>query len=434
MRRLLLTAVLIVSLLSLYAQSSPREEILANPNLSASNSVAYPGPKTRSYTPAPYGKKPFYLSHYGRHGSRYLTKPEDYDYLPNVMGIAEEKGMLTPFGKDVLRRVRIMKEMTRNRLGDLTELGKQQNRDIALRMTENFPELFKGNAQIKLRSTLVPRCVMSMMSAVQELTAINPKLRIDFDASFSDMYYLYFVDEALREHIKSDTLKVAYDTFCKRHWKEYRLSASLFNDTAYINKEIDIHRVNYYLYRLAGSIQNTDLRDEMTLYDVFTSDEIYENWLTGNAYWFTGFGFTPLNGNMQPFAQRNLLRNIVLQADTAIMNDKPSVFLRYGHDTIILPLVCLINVNGYGTPYSDFEKLVDGGWIDYRVFPMAANLQLIFYRKNAKDKDVLVKILLNENEATLPIKSEVAPYYHWNDVRSYFMEILSSYKEGEKLN
>jgi len=124
-----------------------------------------------------------------------------------------------------------------------------------------------------------------------------------------------------------------------------------------------------------------------------------------------------------------LLRNIVLRADTAIMNDKPSVFLRYGHDTIILPLVCLINVNGYGTPYSDFEKLVDGGWIDYRVFPMAANLQLIFYRKNAKDKDVLVKILLNENEATLPIKSEVAPYYHWNDVRRYFMEILSSYKE-----
>ena len=429
MRRLLLTAVLIVSLLSLYAQSSPREEILANPNLSASNSVAYPGPKTRSYTPAPYGKKPFYLSHYGRHGSRYLTKPEDYEYLSNVLGRAEKMDKLTPLGKDALRRVRILAKMAQNRLGDLTELGKEQNRGIARRMTENFPQLFKKDTKIKARSTPVPRCVLSMMSAVQELTAINPELKIDFDASSYDMYYMNYQDEALRERIKNDTLKAAYDTFCKRHWREYRLSASLFNDTAYINKEIDVHQINYYFYRLAGSIQNTDLRDEMTLYDVFTTDEIYENWLTSNVYWFSGFGFTSLNGNTQPYSQRNLLRNIISQTDSVIKKDRPEVFLRYGHDTMILPLVCLIDVNGYGTSYSDFEKLAENGWVDYRVFPMSGNLQFVFYRKNIKDKDVLVKILLNENEATLPIKSEVAPYYHWNDVRRYFMEILSSYKE-----
>jgi hypothetical protein len=52
---------------------------------------------------------------------------------------------------------------------------------------------------------------------------------------------------------------------------------------------------------------------------------------------------------------------------------------------------------------------------------MGSNLQFIFYRSSPKDKDVLVKVLLNEQEATLPIATDCAPYYHWADVRSYCM-------------
>jgi hypothetical protein len=33
--------------------------------------------------------------------------------------------------------------------------------------------------------------------------------------------------------------------------------------------------------------------------------------------------------------------------------------------------------------------------------------------------------LLNEREATLPVKTDVAPYYHWIDVRDYFIDKLS---------
>ena len=44
-------------------------------------------------------------------------------------------------------------------------------------------------------------------------------------------------------------------------------------------------------------------------------------------------------------------------------------------------------------------------WWDYKITPMATNLQFVFYRNKAND--VLVKVLLNEDEATLPIKSDV---------------------------
>ena len=59
---------------------------------------------------------------------------------------------------------------------------------------------------------------------------------------------------------------------------------------------------------------------------------------------------------------------------------------------------------------------------------MGGNLQLVFYRSNPQDEDVLVKVLLNENEATLPIKSDEAPYYHWNDVRDYYLKMLDEYQ------
>ena len=60
---------------------------------------------------------------------------------------------------------------------------------------------------------------------------------------------------------------------------------------------------------------------------------------------------------------------------------------------------------------------------------MACNLQIVFYRNNPDDPDVLVKILLNEEEATLPLKSDITPYYHWKDVRTFFLQRLNSYQE-----
>ena len=59
---------------------------------------------------------------------------------------------------------------------------------------------------------------------------------------------------------------------------------------------------------------------------------------------------------------------------------------------------------------------------------MASNIQLVFYRKNANDKDVLVKVLLNEKEATLPLPSDIAPYYKWSDFREFYLKRIA---EGE---
>jgi hypothetical protein len=59
---------------------------------------------------------------------------------------------------------------------------------------------------------------------------------------------------------------------------------------------------------------------------------------------------------------------------------------------------------------------------------MAGNLQIIFYRKEATDRQPLIKVLLNEKEATLPLPSDLAPYYRWSDFRDFYLRKVA---EGE---
>ena len=49
-----------------------KKEIKENMLRSAGCYLAYPGPEQQVYSPTPEGYAPFYISHYGRHGSRWL--------------------------------------------------------------------------------------------------------------------------------------------------------------------------------------------------------------------------------------------------------------------------------------------------------------------------------------------------------------------------
>jgi len=406
----------------------PKNEMRDNLRLSASNFLVYPGPGSKVQTPAPKGLQPFYISHYGRHGSRYMSSPQEYDYAYDALRKAGEQDKLTALGQDVLERLAFIRSEGSGRYGELTPLGVEQTRAIARRMMERFPEVFEDDATIEAHSTIVTRTVLSMTNALLQMAAINPKLRISCEANFSDQY-LFYIDRELTDKVRNIESVGPYAEFCRRHecWK--RAMTALFNDTTYLSHAVSGERLNYYLFRMASSLQNHEARKQVTLYDLFTDEEIYENWLTQNAFWFLGYGFTPLNGNKQPYSQRYLLRQIIADADSCIQHPHPGATLRFGHDTALLPLVCLMDINGYGQSISDLEQLVKKGWVDYRVFPMAANLQLVFYRKAPDDTDVLVKVLLNEQEATLPLPDSQAPYYRWADFRTHYLELLDAYKQ-----
>ena len=195
----------------------------------------------------------------------------------------------------------------------------------------------------------------------------------------------------------------------------------LFNDTAYC-KTLDSKVLGNKMLNLAANVQSSELRHRLSLWDIFTEDEVYDFWLRINAFWYMYYGPSKPTNGAGMFMQSNLLQNIITTADTCLLLPHPGATLRYGHEVNVMPLVCLMNLNGYGETIDHLEDLDDRGWYNYNIYPMACNVQLVFYKPregSLRDADILVKVLLNEDEATLPVATDCAPYYHWKDVRAY---------------
>ena len=100
---ILLCALAISASLHVTAQSF-RKQISEHPELSANNYLAYPAPSGR-LTPAPSGYLPVYLSHYGRHGSRYLIHEQQYLRPIEVLQQADSAGVLTNEGKECFEEI-----------------------------------------------------------------------------------------------------------------------------------------------------------------------------------------------------------------------------------------------------------------------------------------------------------------------------------------
>ena len=395
-----------------------------------------------TYSKAPKGFKPFYMSHYGRHGSRYLLNTPQYADPYNILKQADDKGILTDFGKDVLRRIEIMAKDADGHLGDLTIVGQQQHRGIARRMVRNYPEIFNKKTTIVARSTTSHRVMASMTAAMMEFSSILPQMNIDYNCSDYDRGYMNSEDRAINSAKNSRERNAAVSAFNAKHNNPERLMCALFSDTTFITR--------YERTSSSGSVSVSDRSDDLytkiydiaanmgshsylgfDLDDVFTFDEWYDCWLQNNLYWFSVSGYHDLTQNIVPYGHATLLQDFLDKADEALANGTPSANLRYGHDTALYPLLCLMEVNDCGYSPKDIEDLANK-WVNYDIVHMASNLQLIFFKN--KKGTILVRALVDEKEAKLPVECykdskgvEYPYFYEWNKLEKYYRDILAKW-------
>lgn len=419
-----LTLLLSLSIGTAFAQTA-REEIHENIRCSGSNYLAYIDPST-SLTKAPAGYEPFYMSHYGRHGSRWLIDKTDYTYVISVLKKADEAGVLTDLGREALSKMERFYPTSINRLGELTTVGERQHHGIAKRMTQNFPEIFAGNAQIDARSTVVIRCILSMEAECEEIAAFNPKAKFHNDVSESFQYYLNQPwDGKVAESGRKGANEEAY--YKDKYTNPERLCKSLFSDQNYVYNNIEAKNFMYRLFDFVTNMQSHDT--DIDLFNLFTEDECYDQWKIRNISWYIGFGPSPISDGIMPFSQRNLLHNFIETADTLI--NKPEfngATMRFGHEVCVMPMACLLELDSCNRRVDDLESL-DQKWVNYRIFPMAGNIQLIFYRPKKRKGDILVKALLNEKETTMPVHTDKAPYYKWEDLKAYYLKKLNDFEK-----
>lgn len=398
------------------------EEISADLNKAGGVYLAYPKVEAKQ-TPAPKGYKPFYVSHYGRHGSRYLLGDGDYQWIIQLMTKADAVNGLTPLGKDVLQRLQLVWKETEGHGGDLTPLGVRQHQGIAERMSKNFPEVFRGKRQISARSTVVYRCAMSMVAFGDRLKGLNPQLDINYEMSEKYMSYLnYHTDRSNAfTHGEKGPWVEEYRKFEAAQVKPDRLVNSLFSNADFIRCEVNPANLMWGLYWIAVDMQ--DIETPLSFYDIFTAQEMFDLWQCVN-YRFYICNANPLASKGLVMANaKTLVENIIESADSAMKNRSIAATLRFGHDGNVIPLLALLQIENFDVAVAGPAEVYKH-WCDFKATPMASNVQLVFFEN--KNRDVLVKFLHNEKEVHIPVKTDIWPYYHWNEVKEYYQKRLSA--------
>jgi hypothetical protein len=205
-----------------------------------------------------------------------------------------------------------------------------------------------------------------------------------------------------------------------------RLMGILFNDADYV-KTIDATELSRQLFDLAGCTQYSEAAADMSLYNLFTPDEIHRHWMRRNAWAYIRYGGCTLSGGYQPYSQRRSLWNLFHMSDSVLTLDHPVVHLRYTHENVVMSLVCLLELDGFGLKTACLDSLENYGWADYRIAPLGGSIMMVLYRTDKDDPDPLVRVMLNGREARLPVPTDYAPYYHWQDVKRYYLRKLYVY-------
>ena len=395
MKRICHIVLLLGFVLTAWAQgNNALQQVKADPRKAYGTDYPYPQEKV-TLTKAPSGYTPFYISHYGRHGSRYYWNDVMYREVDSVLTKAHALGV-----------------------SELSDLGWEQHQFIARTMYNSFPEVFKNGGDVYAISSLVGRCVMSMAAFCLELTQQNPKIEIREESA-----------RKVLDGVKPDDRQNPLRKRWPRSKPRYEQNRSQFTGKDSLREMIiprvftsteglpgTAHHIGSNLINLYTSLPS--IGHEGIMEGIITDEELAARWEAENLGGYS-WVFGP-RYDMIP-----ILQDIIKKADDVLTGKTQRVAdLRFGHDTCLGPLTVLMGINGADKdPENPYDvKDCYQTWETCK----ASNLQLIFYHGKKQGQDILVKCLLNGQEATLPLPADQYPYYRWQDFKQFFTDRCNS--------
>ncbi len=397
------------------------------PNLAATIGSTYPGIPFGEVAKAPKGFESFYFTMVGRHGSRYEIDKHliCYDVL-KIFDKADKLGILTADGKALHQRLAKICEAQKDNNGEISALGFKQWAGIATRTFNRFEPVFRSG-NIEAKSSTSMRCVLSMVTFNQTIKGLCPKIDIWQNSREVELQMLRpLVDDP---KVSAEAKEICTDYRQNGAWKvarkEYFKSAdaSSFISKITTNRDLlikecgvesEMHLAYLASYTLLFA-ENFEMGDRALLTHLFTTKELYNVYVYNTAMWLNAFfGRGNEIVEMRQSHMRPLVEDILNKAQSAIEGKNPHVAnLRFTHDSYVGPLLSVIGYEGCVPQWSEDVEKAATSFNHGTISPMAANLQIVLYRN--KKGDVLVRSLLNERDAYLPIKCDTAPFYPWSD-------------------
>jgi hypothetical protein len=449
MKRLLTSLFLLAFCIGMGAQEDALRLITENPDRAANNMHYYEFNPIND-TPAPKGFQPFYISHYGRHGSRYEQNStfaraslEGFFHLDSL-------GLLTERGKLIYSEVERVVEAHKGMEGSLTPRGAREHQQLAARMASRFKPVFKdkNRQEVNCFSSTNFRCIVSMCNFSYSLKDKFPKQEFTFTSAERFMSYIN-PSLNVRRPGEPERPRQSFDmaAYMRRQQQDQRSAYKpaegepgydfsrflrpLFTDYDKALKELGNPEPFVKGIFTAGSLCQLidNLSDINILRRDFVPEELVYFWASGNDSIYRMWAGSVENGDVIRYAIRPLLMDFIEKADAALKPDSHrAADLRFGHDTSILPLFALLGVDDTQGRVFPYQQAHANGWFAFFQVPMATNCQMIFYR-NKKD-EVLVKVLYNEKEIQIPgIEPVSGPYYNWSELRTHFLALCDKAAE-----
>ena len=362
-------------------------------------------------TPAPSEFTPFYIAHYGRHGSRRLTGTFAADAL-EVLEKAEKDGRLTDEGKALLADVRKIADAHAGMVGQLTERGAEEHRKLARRMFERFPEVFANARRVRCQSSIYPRVLISQANFTMALKDAAPLLSFDFVTGdkFQD---LLNGPQLSRDEVNADAkIRDAVNVVARGIVDPSPLTKRCFASDFATGDSLKFVR-DLFVCASICQCMSRELAG-LDIYCYFHADEIDALSRALAVEDYAAFANSQEFGDIQLRGSRNLARDFAIRAEEAIADGSIAADLRFGHDSGLWPFVGLLGLEGPGdrVPFAEsWQKCPAWKWM-----PMASNIQMVFDRNDVGE--VLVKILYNEREMRIKGHEPVVDsFYRWQIVR-----------------
>ncbi len=414
MKKFFISMLVLLMTMAAWAQNgSVLDQLQANPRKAYGNDFPYEL-NTGELTKAPRGYKPFYISHYARHGSRYYWTDTLYKELDKMLTEAHEKHLLTAVGEDFYTQFMNVKDELMTGVSELTQLGWEQHQGIARNMYHRFPQVFKKGGNVYAISSLSGRCVLSMSAFCQELVQCNPKLEIREQSSRFTLDGVVPGDRQNPVKHNFPKVKPRYEKNMENVRRDSTLRQNVLSRVFVTTEGLTGNRGRMAnnivdFYKTLPSIGHEGMMD-----NIVSDEEIVREWEVSNMGSYS-WVFEP------QYEMIPILKDFIKRADAVIDGTSDHLCdLRFGHDNCIGPLTVLMGINGADEDPEDPAQVknIYQNWETCK----ACNIQLIFYRGKKATDDILVKCLLNEKEAKLPVPTEMYPYYKWSDFRRFYLE------------
>ena len=165
------------------------------------------------------------------------------------------------------------------------------------------------------------------------------------------------------------------------------------------------------MHTIASDMQDVELN--VSLYDIFTPEELESVYNKNNRSMTIVHGDLIENEGIPARSAISLWQRIETDADAAIVHGGVGADLRFGHDSNLYRLLTLMGIELRGEDYNYMDEIL----------PMAANLQMIFYRNT--QGDVMVQLLHNEH--SLGFKS-------WKELKAQVTDRIHYFEHLRQLN